>query len=99
MSLIAELKQALYDLPLANKPDRKQVAHFCEHDGLCIRFTRARTLWHAVTPSAIKPWWIFLEPLRNESDGSKRREYENNSDQDTNHNNKNENALEVEENA
>lgn len=63
MSLIAELRQALYDLPLASKPSRKVIAHFCEHDGIRIEFTRARTTWHAITPSAVKPWWITLEPL------------------------------------
>lgn len=64
MSFIAELKQAFYDLPLVNKPHRDSIAHFCEHDGIRIEFHRARTTWHAVTPSSVKPWWIILEPLR-----------------------------------
>ena len=63
MSLIAELRQVLYDLPLASKPSRKVVAHFCEHDGIRIEFTRARTTWYALTPSSAKPWWMILEPL------------------------------------
>lgn len=63
MSLIAELRQALYDLSLSGKPDRKVIAHFCQHDGIRIQFTRARTTWHAMAPSAIKPWWLVLEPL------------------------------------
>jgi len=65
MSLIAELRQALYDLPLAGRPSRKAIAHFCEHDGIRIRFTRARTTWHALAPSSVKPWWMVLDPQIN----------------------------------
>jgi hypothetical protein len=64
MSLIAELKQAMYDVPLINKSGRNKFAHFCEHDNIHIRFTKARSIWHAITPTAIKPWWIILEPVR-----------------------------------
>ena len=63
MSLIAELRQAFYDLPLASKPGRNVVAHFCEHEGIRLMFTRARTTWHAVVPATIKPWWLVLDPL------------------------------------
>ncbi|MGB5396650.1 MAG: hypothetical protein WBN96_05830 [Gammaproteobacteria bacterium] len=63
MSLLAELKQALYDLPLTQEPGRDKIAHFCEHNGIRRSFTRARTTWQALAPSAIKPWWMILEPL------------------------------------
>jgi len=64
MGLYAELKEAIYDLPLARKPGRDEVAHFCEHHGIRRRFTRARTTWQAITPSTIKPWWIILNPMK-----------------------------------
>ena len=65
MSLIDELNQVIHDLPFnKHQPSRNDVAHFCEHDGIYIRFTRARTTWHALAPCALKPWWLFLEPLR-----------------------------------
>jgi len=65
MSLIDELNQVIYDLPFnKHQPSRNNVAHFCEHDGVTIRFTRARTTWHALAPCALKPWWLFLEPLK-----------------------------------
>ena len=65
MSLIDELNQIIYDLPFnKHQPNRNDVAHFCEHDGVYIRFTKARTTWQALSPCAIKPWWLFLEPLR-----------------------------------
>ena len=68
MSLIDELNQILSDLPFnKHQASRKDVAHFCEHDGICIRYTRARTTWRALTPSAFKPWWIFLEPVVKEA--------------------------------
>lgn len=65
MSLKAELKQILYDLPLAKPPGRDVLAHFCEHEGIRIRFNRARTTWQSVTPCALRPWLIVLEPWRN----------------------------------
>ena len=34
--------------------------HFCEHDGIRIRFTRAVATWHAHAPCAFKPWWFSL---------------------------------------
>ena len=68
VSLIDELNQILSDLPFnKHQPSRKDVAHFCEHDGICIRYTRARTTWRALTPSAFKPWWLFLEPVIKEA--------------------------------
>jgi len=64
VSLIDELNQILSDLPFnKHQASRKDVAHFCEHDGICIRYTRARTTWRALTPCAFKPWWLFLEPV------------------------------------
>ena len=64
VSLIDELNQIISDLPFnKHQPSRKDVAHFCEHDGICIRYTPARTTWHALTPCAFKPWWLFLEPV------------------------------------
>ena len=68
MSLLAELKQALYDLPLTQEPGRDKIAHFCEHNGIRRSFTRARTTWQALAPSAIKPWWMILEPLKRQHD-------------------------------
>jgi hypothetical protein len=60
-----ELKHVIYDLPFNNhQTNRNEVAHFCEHDGIFIRFTRARTTWHALAPCALKPWWLFLKPWR-----------------------------------
>ena len=65
MSLIDELNQVFYDLPFnKHQIERSKIAHFCEHDGICISFTRARTTWHALAPCAVKPWWLFLAPLR-----------------------------------
>jgi hypothetical protein len=64
MSFIDELKQAVYDLPLVHKPERDEIAHFCEHSSIYISFTRARTTWQALAPSAMKPWWLVLEPLK-----------------------------------
>lgn len=60
-----ELNEILLDLPFnKHQPSQSEIAHFCEHDGICIHFTRARTTWHALAPCALKPWWLFLEPLR-----------------------------------
>ena len=65
MSLIDELNQVIYDLPFnQHQIKRSNIAHFCEHDGICINFTRARTTWLALAPCAIRPWWLFLAPLR-----------------------------------
>ena len=49
---------------LFDKLKQHDNAHFCEHDGICINFTQARTTWHALAPCALKPWWLFLNPLR-----------------------------------
>jgi len=96
MSLISEVKHILHDLPLplTGKSDRKRTAHFCEHHGIFIRFTRARSIWHALAPSAIKPWWLVLQPARARN-GSKKNNYTNNN---KNNNNK-KNVIEVVENA
>lgn len=64
MSLITGLKRMMFEMALTNRFDRKSVAHFCEHDGIHIRFTRARSVWHAVAPLTIRPWWILLEPTK-----------------------------------
>jgi hypothetical protein len=98
MSLIAELRQALYDLPLASKPSRKVVAHFCEHDGIRIEFTRARTTWHAMSPSAVKPWWMILEPLIDRHRSTDEHTNNNPSDK-TDTNDKKKKAVEVLEDA
>jgi hypothetical protein len=68
MSFIAELKQAIYDLPMIHKPGRDEIAHFCEHHGIRVCFTRARTTWQVLAPSAIRPWWLILEPLKNRTE-------------------------------
>ncbi len=62
---LEELNKVIRDLPFnKHQTNREEVAHFCEHDGICIRFTRAETTWHALAPSALKPWWLFLRPIR-----------------------------------
>ena len=70
MSLLDKLKreqlnQRLYGF-LFHKDQAKnsEFAHFCEHDGISISFTRAQTTWHAMAPCALKPWWLFLNPLK-----------------------------------
>jgi len=64
VSLIDELNQILSDLPFnKHQASRKDIAHFCEHNGIFIRYTPARTTWHALAPCALKPWWLFLEPV------------------------------------
>ena len=70
MNLLAKLKldglnRTIYDSPFhKQQAERSEIAHFCEHDGICIRFTQARNTWHALAPCALKPWWLFLNPLR-----------------------------------
>jgi hypothetical protein len=60
-----ELNQVISNLSLSkHTATRDQIAHFCEHDGIFIRFTRARKSWHAMAPCALKPWWLFLDPLK-----------------------------------
>ena len=88
MSLKAELKQIFYDLELLKAPGRDEIAHFCRHDGIRIWFSRTRTTWHSIAPSAIKPWWLILEPLRTMPDRKMDPV-----------NNKNNKAIEVTENA
>ena len=88
MSLRAELKQIFYDLAILKEPERKDMAHFCQHDGIRVRFTRARTTWRSLGPSAVKPWWMILEPLRTLSEKK-----------DSSINNKNSQVVEVTENA
>jgi len=63
-----ELNRVIHDLLLKkNQASRDEIAHFCEHDGICINFTRARATWHALAPCALKPWWIFLNPLKKDT--------------------------------
>jgi hypothetical protein len=88
MSLKAELKQIFYDLSIIDEPGREEVAHFCYHNGIKVWFTRTRTTWHSLGPSAIKPWWMILEPIRTSSNKN-----------DSTNKNKNNKAVEVTENA
>ena len=88
MSLKAELKQIFYDLEIINEPGRDEIAHFCRHEGIRVWFSRTRTTWHSIGPSAIKPWWMILEPLRRQSRTS-----------DSLEENKNNKNIEVTENA
>jgi len=60
-----ELKKVFNDLPFhKHQANRNNMAHFCEHDGICINFTQAKSTWHALAPCALKPWWLFLNPSR-----------------------------------
>ena len=88
MSLKAELTQIFYDLQILKQPGRDEIAHFCQHRGIRIWFTRTRTTWRSIGQSAIRPWWMILEPLRTQPDAA-----ESPAD---NNNNK---AVEVTENA
>ena len=64
-----ELNQLIHDLLFKkHQTIRDEIAHFCEHDGICISFTQARTTWHALAPCALKPWWLFLNPLRQKAE-------------------------------
>jgi hypothetical protein len=97
MSLKAELKQILYDFSLIAQPGRTEIAHFCEHDNIRIRYIRARTTWQSLTPKSLRPWLMILEPLKSGGEGI------NGSNDDdrtvrTEHNN-NYKAEEVNENA
>jgi len=51
-----------------------EFAHFCEHDGISIRFTRARATWHAMAPCALKPWWLFLKAKKQSQDLSTKKD-------------------------
>ena len=48
----------------AHQTTRDEIAHFCEHEGIFIRFTQAGAAWHAHLPSALKPWWLYLSPQK-----------------------------------
>ena len=62
---LGELNKVFIDLPFhKHQMNRSEVAHFCEHDGICVCFTQARSTWHALAPCALKPWWLFLHPSR-----------------------------------
>jgi len=66
VNLLAKLKLVKLNQVKLNQ---KGSAYFCEHDGICIKFTQAgftnaRSSWHAITPCALKPWWLFLKPLQ-----------------------------------
>ena len=56
------------------KPRRDRIAHFCEHHGLHIEFTPAKTTWHAIVPSAVRPWWLELETLKTDTSERSTRE-------------------------
>ena len=65
VGLINKLKQVIYGLPLkTGKSRRDKIAHFCEHHGIRIKFTPAKTTWHAIAPSAMRPWWLKLNTLK-----------------------------------
>lgn len=62
---LEELNKVLNDLPFnKHQTNRDEIAHFCEHDGIHISFTRASSTWLAQTPCAFKPWWLSLQPIR-----------------------------------
>ena len=69
----SRLDSVTFNLPFnKQQTNRNDVAYFCEHDGICIKFTQAvltngRTSWRAIVPCALKPWWLFLKPLRKNS--------------------------------
>ena len=87
-----ELNQVIYDLLFKkHQISRNDIAHFCEHDGICICFTQASTTWHALAPCALKPWWLFLNPLR-----SNTKKLENRQDNNKNKITKN-NEIKVKE--
>ena len=77
MSLFDRLKLGKISKAITGSPynkrkaNRKEVAHFCEHDGICIRFTRAKEAWHALAPCALKPWWLSLKPQRKDKNNEK----------------------------
>jgi len=74
VNLFDELNKVIYDLPFnKHQTSRSEIAHFCEHDGICISFTKARTTWHALAPCALKPWWLFLNPLRKNKQNKKNK--------------------------
>lgn len=57
-----ELNKVIDDLPFSrHQIKQNNIAQFCEHDGIFIQFTQARTTWHALAPCALKPWWLFLK--------------------------------------
>ncbi len=80
-----KLNKVIDDLPFhKHQASRNDMAQFCEHDGICIYFTNAgstrrRTAWHALAPCALKPWWLFLNPLRRNkpSDGQENSQSNN----------------------
>ena len=78
MSVRAEIKQIMFDLLLAQPQGRDEIAHFCTHSGIRIRFTRARTTWLALVPSGIKPWCLLLEPIRENRNVKHENVYNNN---------------------
>ncbi|NOR42395.1 MAG: hypothetical protein GQ572_03595 [Gammaproteobacteria bacterium] len=62
---LEEISKVISDLSFnKHQTNRDEVAHFCEHDGIFIRFTRARETWHALAPCALKPWRLSLKPIR-----------------------------------
>lgn len=62
---LEEISKVISDLSFnKQQTNRNEVAHFCEHDGIFIRFTHARETWHALAPCALKPWRLSLKPVR-----------------------------------
>ena len=63
-----ELNQKLCDFLFKQHQEKgKSIARFCEHDGISIWFTPAHTSWHANAPCALKPWWLFLKPVKTDT--------------------------------
>ncbi|MFV2004343.1 MAG: hypothetical protein ACC650_04015 [Gammaproteobacteria bacterium] len=72
---LGELNKVINDLPFhKHQAKRDDIAHFCEHDGICISFTQARSSWHALATCALKPWWLFLNPLRQNTQNNRKKQ-------------------------
>ena len=75
---LEELNKVIHDLSFnKHQSDRKEIAHFCEHDGISIRFTRARSAWHALAPCALKPWWLSLQPMKKLHEKTHKKQHNN----------------------
>lgn len=62
---LEELNKVIHDLSFhKHQTNRNEIAHFCEHDGIRLRFTPAGTEWLAQTPCAFKPWSLTLKPMK-----------------------------------
>lgn len=102
MSPFDELEQerqpALFGLPRARQANNPSggdnIARFCEHDGIFIHFSRARSSWQALATGALKPWWLTLKPFRATKQAIQKARQQN-----KNTNNKKNAKIEVTENA